>query len=145
MKEIRFRGASICPAMIVRLDDKDEWPIVVLLRYMDRMTSIPRALSRCGKKRKIIVCTMLKSYTKDESSIIGRGLSFCRPPDRFSAESGCRLAFHRAVYDYYSQREHVDPKGSAGQVVEKLWEQFIRTKAWRRLSTEKPRQPSASS
>lgn len=133
IEEVRFKNVSLRPALVVKMND--DQPIAVLLQYLERTTILPRALTKCGKRRKMVMCTILRPHG-DGIHMLGQGMSFCRPPDKFDAEEGCRRAFQRAIDDFYSRVKHVDPKG-AGSLIQKLWSQFVRTKAWQRMLTVK--------
>ena len=119
-------------SMLVHLPPNDV-VAAVTFEHAKRITSIPKPLARCPKVRHIIECQIFAVRGGD---VLGEGFSFCRPPDRFNPKEGAIIAFRRAVNEFCESVKYKNyfNDGSDGFNDRRaLWNQFTRTKAWRRI------------
>lgn len=105
--------------------------IAVLLTHFKASTDVPSALKGCPKRRDIIICSLSKTSDKER---VGDGMAYRRPMDKFNAKTGATVAFRKAVDRFCQADRFKEEFDSEHEVRQTLWDQFIKTKAWKRIN-----------
>ena len=114
----------------------DDLTLITYFTYSFDRTTIPAALTRCGKRRKIMRCDIWGGGLRFPIlKHLGMGSAFCRPPDKFDPKEGAERSFRRAIEIVVKLL--AKNTSECQQIKRAAWNAFLKSKAWRRIQCKK--------